>query len=255
MQRMDPRIRGELYHSVQTRFLTAMRAENLLPVHDVEAALKRLERVLADVAAEFKQRCMPAIAVVWDTDLQRIRGDLRAWVQHTAASEGDWTPIHFEYAFEDVELAEGLKLKGLIDVIEQHESGVLRVTDYKTGKPPEKPPVQIGGGQSLQPALYAMAAAQKLMGQVTESRLFYATIRGNYVEHRIRVSEETCEAAESVLRHVDKALRRGELPAAPVEDACEHCDYVSICGPYEEERVGRKNPAPLRRLVHLREQP
>jgi len=37
---------------------------------------------------------------------------------------------------------------------------------------------------------------------------------------------------------VQEVLQR--LPAAPREGACEHCDYLPICGPYEEERVARR---------------
>jgi ATP-dependent helicase/nuclease subunit B len=255
IQRMDPGIRGELYHAVQSRFYSAMQAEDLLPIRSIDPALLRLETVLHEVEAEFAERYMPAIPIVWKTDMERIRGDLRAWLRHVAAHENDWTPIHFEYDFQNVPIDGNLLLQGRIDLIEKHVSGPLRVTDHKTGTPPERVPSQIGGGESLQPALYAMAAAQKLQLNVQEARLFYSTLRGNYVEFPIYLTPETREGAEGVLHQIDKALRNGELPAAPRKDGCAYCDFLPICGPYEEERTALKSQAELRKLKELREQP
>jgi CRISPR/Cas system-associated exonuclease Cas4 (RecB family) len=99
-----------------------------------------------------------------------------------------------------------------------------------------------------------MAAAQALQQPVREARLFYSTLRGNYVEFPIRLTSETREAAEGVLHQIDKALRNGELPAAPRKDGCAYCDFLPICGPYEEERATRKNQADIRKLTELREQ-
>ena len=142
-----------------------------------------------------------------------------------------------------------------MDLIERHANGSLRVTDHKTGTPPESVPTQIGGGESLQPALYAMAVTEVLRQPVAQARLFYATVRGNYVEFPIRLTAETRDSAEGVLRQINNALRNGVFPAAPRKDACAHCEFVPICGPYEEERIARKKQAPLRKLVELRGQP
>ena len=57
-----------------------------------------------------------------------------------------------------------------------------------------------------------------------------------------------------VLPELDAAAAcgRGLLPAAPRADACKHCDYQPVCGPYEEERVERKSQTELRPLKDLR---
>jgi len=254
IQRMAPAIRGELYHAVQSRFYAALQEEGGLPVRDVESALVRLESILREVEAEFAERYMPAIPIVWQTDMERIRGDLRAWLRHVAIHEKDWTPIHFEYGFRDVAVAGDLLVQGRVDLIEKHSNGSLRVTDHKTGTPPERVPTQIGGGESLQPALYGMAVSEVLQQPVAEARLFYATVRGNYVEFPIRLTAETRHSAEAVLRQINNALRNGVFPAAPRKDACAHCEFVPVCGPYEQERIARKKQPPLRKLVELRGQ-
>ena len=53
----------------------------------------------------------------------------------------------------------GFQLRGAIDLIEEHrQTKVLRVTDHKTGRKPDRiEKVIIGGGAVLQPVLYAMA--------------------------------------------------------------------------------------------------
>ncbi len=252
IQRMDPGIRGEFYHAVQARLYSGLQAEGLLPVRDLDGALSRLEAILREVAAEFADRYMPAIPIVWANDLERIRGDLRAWLQHVAAREGDWTPIEFEYRFDNIAVDGALLLQGRIDLVEQHVSGALRVTDHKTGTPPEKIPARIGGGESLQPSLYAMAATQALQRPVTTARLFYSTLRGNYAQFPFAIDDETREAAGNVLHQIDEALRDGDLPAAPREGACAYCDFLPICGPYEEERVAKKDQTALRKLKNLR---
>ena len=52
--------------------------------------------------------------------------------------------------------------------------------DHKTGKAPDRPPVYVGGGTSLQPLLYALAAEAALGERVESSQLSYCTQRGNF---------------------------------------------------------------------------
>ena len=41
-------------------------------------------------------------------------------------------------------------------------------------------------------------------------------------------------------------MARGFLPAAPRKKGCEHCEYLPVCGPYEEERVKEKSQPELK---------
>ena len=49
-----------------------------------------------------------------------------------------------------------------------------------------------------------------------------------------------------------QAMRDGFLPAAPRKDGCKRCDYLPVCGPYEEERVTEKSQPELRELKEMR---
>jgi ATP-dependent helicase/nuclease subunit B len=51
---------------------------------------------------------------------------------------------------------------------------------------------------------------------------------------------------------IDQAIVNGTLPAAPREDGCKNCEYLPVCGPYEEERVKVKSQAELKGLKEMR---
>ena len=143
------------------------------------------------------------------------------------------------------ELAEGVRLRGSIDLVEKHVShGVLRVTDHKTGKLPETIPAYTGGGRCLQPLLYGLAA-EKLLGRTVEcGRLFYATQRGGYQTDRDSGERRARRRFwRSCCRNIDGAIAAGFLPPVPEKDACGICDYRAVCGPYEEQRAARARTA------------
>jgi len=68
----------------------------------------------------------------------------------------------------------------------------------------------------------------------------------------IPLHEWTRRRAAQVLHSIDEALREGFLPAAPRKDGCKGCDYLPVCGPYEEERVHGKSQPELRAPRELR---
>ena len=51
---------------------------------------------------------------------------------------------------------------------------------------------------------------------------------------------------------IEQAMRNGFLPAAPRKDGCKRCEYLPVCGPYEEERVAEKSQPELKELKELR---
>ena len=155
-------------------------------------------------------------------------------------------------------ILDGRRLRGSIDLVERDwRERALRVTDHKTGRPPSEKSLTIGGGEHLQPVLYALAAEAILAGEgerVDSGRLFYCTQRGGYLEIDVPLDDRTRGAARQVLNVVEDAVKRGFLPAAPREGACDWCDFRAVCGPYEELRAGRKKQADLQSLTDLRRQ-
>jgi len=268
IQRMDPATRGEIYHAVQFELLRDLAQSESLPVNpnNLAAARDRLDAVLQQVARRFEAELAPAIPQIWSAETQAIRADLRGWLQQKAAFEPDWTLLFYELSFglhdpagrdprsrkEPVEIEGGYRLQGSIDLIERHASGVLRVVDHKTGRVPEPRPELVGNGEVLQPALYALAAEQMLGERVAFGRLYYSTIAQNYAVVDVPLNDWSRHRAAHVLRVIDDAMREGFLPAAPRKDGCKRCEYLPVCGPYEEERAGEKSQPELKALKEMR---
>jgi ATP-dependent helicase/nuclease subunit B len=248
IQKMDPATRGRLFHDVLFEIL---RQGAQITPETADSWLEQVDAALATVAAKAEAELAPAIPQIWASEIESLRADLRGWVLQRAASDSEWTPVCAEREF-DVQLESGHKLDGRIDLIERHRGGILRVVDHKTGKKPDPAPEMIGGGEALQPALYALATEQFLGAPVSCGRLSYATIAQNYAVIDVPMNEWVRQRARKALETIDAALRDGFLPAAPKEKACEHCDYLPVCGPYEEERVAIKSTAELRTLKDLR---
>jgi CRISPR/Cas system-associated exonuclease Cas4 (RecB family) len=264
---MDPLTRGSLYHKAQAEFFRAMKAAGGLPItrDRLGASVETLGAVLDRVAAEYAESLAPAIDRVWRDEVDELRRDLGIWVQKLADTAG-WVPRYFEFSFglsdegrdpeslkDAVALENGFRLRGSVDLIEHHQDrDVLRVTDHKTGKNRSNADLIVGGGAVLQPVLYSVAVERGLGKKVVEGRLFFSTTAGGFAEHTIALDEYSRGQGLQVLATIDRAVEMGFLPAAPLERACTWCDFRPVCGPREEERVGRKADDKLADLKALR---
>jgi CRISPR/Cas system-associated exonuclease Cas4 (RecB family) len=229
-----------------------------------------LQEVITGAATSWHDELAPAVERVWVDEIAAIGRDLRAWLESVARDGAEWLPKYFEYGFgevpgerdphsrpEPVELPGGFKLKGAIDLIEEHrQTKVLRLTDHKTGRKPDRiDKVIIGGGSVLQPVLYAMTVEAALDQPVYCGRLYYCTSAGSFYAHEIPLNEYTREAGLEVLHVVDRAIERGFLAPAPTEEACGRCDFRPVCGPGMFARIQRKPANELADLAALRNRP
>jgi len=237
---------------------------------NVDTARSVLEQTIGEVAAREHDELAPAVERVWIDEVTSIRRDLIAWLHYLARDGDEWQPEKFEFSFgkvpgirdatsirDDVVLEGGFKLRGAIDLIETHrQTKVLRVTDHKTGRKPDRiEKTIVGGGAVLQPVLYAMVVEKALEGAVRSGRLFYCTSAGSFTEHEIPLSDANRSAGLDVLRIIDRAVENGFLAAAPDEDACDRCDFVAVCGREMARRVARKPQDKLADLDALRSKP
>jgi hypothetical protein len=272
IQRLDPLTRGSIFHAIQAAFFDDLRARGGLPVTAASLSEARsvLEAAVDRVAGAAKETLAPAVERVWRDEIAAMTRDLHAWLEHVAADGAEWTPRFFEFGFgrvpgardpgsraEPVTLPGGFRLQGAVDLIEEHrETGALRVTDHKTGRRPDKvDTVVIGGGAVLQPVLYGAAVQEALGRTVAVSRLFYCTAAGGFTPHVVPITERTREAGLEALAIIERAIAAGFLPAAPLDGACERCDYRAVCGPGVARRVSRKPQDPLADLAALRSRP
>ncbi|MBS1152766.1 MAG: ATP-dependent nuclease, subunit, partial [Myxococcaceae bacterium] len=268
IEELDPLQRGSIVHEVQYGVLSALR-EKKVPLDEahLDDALTEIDAVLKEVAARHKDTFAPAIDRVWDDGLVAISADVREWLRRTVHGAAQWAPWKYELAFglghrdqqdpqsqaAPAKLDVGLTLRGSIDLVERSPTGQLRATDYKTGKARAEAGMVLGGGKTLQPALYALALEQLFPDQKVEGgRLSYCTQAGGFSEVFIPLDAATRQAASTAVEVVGRALQTGFLPAAPAKDECNWCDYQSICGAYEERRVRNKSRPELEALERLR---
>jgi RecB family exonuclease len=163
---LDPLQRGSLIHEVQFDLFARLRNDGLLPVRpsNLREAQERLDAIVADVAARYRDDLAPAIDRVWEDGVAAVRADLREWLRRASEDESGYVPWRFELSFGleqgekrrqadsrsvpgAVDLNCGIQLRGSIDRIERHPSGTARVTDHKTGKVDAKRTQLIAGGQ------------------------------------------------------------------------------------------------------------
>jgi ATP-dependent helicase/nuclease subunit B len=270
LQRLDPLMRGSLFHEVQASVLRALQASGQLPLQraSVPHALDTLGDALQVTATAYKERLAPAIKRVWEDEIASIERDLRVWIRKLPEA-GPWIPEYFEYSFglddegrdersrrEPARIDDRFILRGSVDLIETNQgSSELRITDHKTGRNRTTPKTVIGGGATLQPVIYGLAVETIFGRPVREGRLFYATTAGGFVEHPVPLSEANRRAGLEALEIIDRAIELGFLPPAPAERACTWCDFRSICGPDEPRHVSRKAAEPLGDLLALRGMP
>jgi hypothetical protein len=271
LQRMDPLSRGSIFHAVQKTLFDDLRAGAALPLTTDRLPMARplLDRAVDRIAEEAHDDLAPAVERVWRDEIAAIRRDLHAWLEYLARDGQEWTPVLFEFAFgsvpgardphsvtRDATLEGGFKLHGAIDLIEEHrQTKLLRVTDHKTGRKPERiEKAIVASGTVLQPVLYSLAV-ESLGMPVSHGRLFYCTSAGSFYEHPIPLNEFSRPAGLEVLQIIDRAIERGFLAAAPADEACGRCDFRSVCGPDVHRRVLTKPQDALLDLRALRAKP
>jgi CRISPR/Cas system-associated exonuclease Cas4 (RecB family) len=273
---LDPLQRGSLIHDIQLELFERLRSRKLLPIRPthLDQAREVLEVVIQEVAARYYDDLAPAIDRIWEDSVAAIRADLREWLRRASEDQSGYIPWRFELSFglklreerrsadpasvpDPVRLDCGIQLRGSIDLVERHASGLVRVTDHKTGKAQAKTGQVVAGGASLQPVLYALVA-EKLFGDTSKvecGRLYFCTSAGGFAECIVPLDQTARAAADTVADTIGNAIAEPFLPAAPRKRECEWCDYRAVCGPYEELRTGRKPKQPVGPLLLLRELP
>jgi RecB family exonuclease len=127
--------------------------------------------------------------------------------------------------------AEGgtVALKGVADRIDLLETGRLRVIDYKTGRAP-------GAGRSIQLAVYALCAEQKLDGhrgrrwQVGEAAYLALGDRRGWVQVMKAGESDALADGRARLLAALGGIARGSFPPAPADRrSCRVCAFTSVC--------------------------
>ena len=255
---LSPSTYGALVHDALAAFLRHAKLMGLFPLaDDAAAALARttLHRAVEEVAAAYREELAPAVARVFDDAVLAIARDLTRWLERFGRVSAE--PAFIEHEVGDpraggVVIDGGFRVFGRIDLVEAR-GGALSVSDFKSGTIEAPPGARVHGGAMLQPLVYALALEASMPGRVvTSSRLVGATHKSQHIEREVAFDEAGRGSALEVLSAIDDAIANGFLPAAPKKDACERCELLPACGPYEPERTARKDQARLAVLHHVR---
>ncbi len=161
------------------------------------------------------------------------------------------TPEHLEL---DLGEGERIKLRGRIDRIDLSPTGVFAVTDYKTGRIPEKR--DILGGYRTQLPVYMMVGEQLLKGKFDDPEaaggLYYSLRKGDNVkvsgiffrsayQEQAGVTGRSClkddefaatlDKVKDLMQRSLKAVKRGYLTTTrhDPEAVCRFCPFEGFC--------------------------
>jgi ATP-dependent helicase/DNAse subunit B len=185
---------------------------------------------------------------------RRLEFDLLRFLRSEADSDSRFEPVELERDFgfdgaEPVELDGGLRVRGRIDRVDEHD-GMALVIDYKTGKRVDRYKVASWEPENrFQAALY-MLVVEKLLG-LRPAGGVYVALGSDDPRPRGMVAKDVDELGErwfdtdrldpddfqekldwalGRIRETDALMRAGELRACP--DRCDWnggCKYPSVC--------------------------
>ncbi len=247
-------VRGSYAHEVLSHTYERLREEtgSRRVTHDNLADAERiLLEELRERSASFqlspKQTRVRAAA-------RRLEFDLLRFLRSEADSDSRFEPVELERGFglegsEPVELDGGLRVRGRIDRVDEHD-GMALVIDYKTGKRVDRYKVASWEPENrFQAALY-MLVVEKLLGLRAAGGVYVALgsddprprgmvakdvdgLGGRWFRGDQLGPEEFREKLDWALdriRATDRLMRAGELCARP--DRCDWnggCKYPSVC--------------------------
>jgi RecB family exonuclease len=259
---LDPLTRGSIQHELHFRLHQHLSRTGQW---DPAAAIEAVDALGDAVGRAYEDDLCPAIPAVFWRSIASIKRDVRLWVRRRTEGGAGIRALHAELSFglplddghapesraEPVCLFERYWVRGSIDRVESGLHG-LRIVDLKTGRDHGSFDA-VGGGRTLQPMLYGLAAEQLLDQPVARGALEYATLRADYLVREIPVDEPSSrDRLRAVLEAIDAATRRGWLPALPQSGACRSCDFRSLCGEREERRARGKDQRLMPELDRIR---
>ncbi len=247
--------RGSAYHRALTRLHRGTAAPAELGM--------RLSDELAYAIKEYADRAgSRTTKILWQLELERVQRSATNYTAHSDKHQKQWADVgtpRAEFLEEQYEivvehLEKRVKLGGRIDRIDviETDAGVVGflVVDYKTGRRGNHTKPAVERMESLQLAVYALAAEHRL-GDVKPLGLLYwlplddgpklVSSKKTFVwpEYRRRLEEWVVTLAEHI--------RAGEFPLQPRhEDSCNYCEFHRMCRIAQGQRDKTWNlPLPL----------
>ena len=252
----DALARGSYMHNVLEQVLR--RLGGPVSGDSLPRALDLLDEVLAETSHDIAIGRGDAVRAGW---ARSVAADLRRYLTHEARADWPWPTygleLRFGFSSDDgddsqslppLELSEEVRLRGIIDRVDEGPEGRAIVRDYKSGSArPEHQGARWAADRQLQVALYMLAVRrllgldpvggfyQPLGGGDLRARGVYlegAAPGGGLVANDARDQAELDELLEDArIRALALAarLRAGELEPCPATCSRDGCHFPGIC--------------------------
>ena len=219
---------------------------------DLDSVLSILSQVAVQLFKDAPDRFGFRPSLLWKVEQAQLITSLEKTIRGLSELEGDWIPIALERRFGidatptlELDIAnEHIRLRGIIDRVDQNATGQLRVLDYKTGSS-HMTPRDLIEGRRLQLPLYAMAACDALgLGEPIEG--YYWAILASKPSS-LKLSSFQYEnysgfkgTVDLVRKHIGHSLAgiyQGVFPPQPPGSGCpSYCAAATWCWRYTPER-------------------
>lgn len=204
---------GNVMHAAIREFVAESRKRGCLP----------LEELLAIYQREWKSAGFPD---QYQEDEYRKAGREQLENFHRSFAAEIPDVLHQEKSFELI-LDNDIVVTGRIDQVNPLKGRSVEIVDYKTGKvrSAEK------AADDIQLSIYALAATD-VLDLRPERLIFHYLVSGETVAC-VR-DQKALEAAKERIAVVADQIRAGEFPPTPKRNACEYCDFKTLCPAHEQ---------------------
>ncbi len=258
LQRDEDRFMAELQQALQS-------AVDATPHEGIAAALAELDRRQIGKWTDQYRGQHAKYDKTWenyDEPPRPAHFELRFGRKHPG-EETDEDTRSVDKAFQLDIGGEHIDVAGRIDRIDVGQHGgetVFNVIDYKSGRRPSLSTEKIESGESIQPALYVMAAQALVFGEDNAQPLWtgYWSMKGGVTTDKRYSLHCTVEAEsgrpgwqdlkQNVIARIAEivhAARRGDFPIASRDPHCTtYCDYKTICRIAQARSIGKVLTSP-----------
>ena len=235
---ISPQDRGTFMHKTLENFFKKLKAQGRLPLTkaDPEKLCTELEGEVIELSREYERQGLVGYPVIWGLDREDIVEELSEVIRTEISSNEVLLPEEFEKRFKvDFPLEDGQKvtLSGKMDRLDQGK-GMVRVIDYKSGKPDGFKEDSFFRNNTLAPQLPVYLYAALKLENIEDpegSRAEYLFISQKGKFKRIKFEgtdwQEKLDKLKSILAIILSGIRYGLF--MPWQEDCQYCDYKLAC--------------------------
>ena len=145
------------------------------------------------------------------------------WSTFLESTYATRTPIYVEVPFE-LRIAPETRIRGRVDAVYPHGDGGWEIVDFKSGRPPSRPP------DGIQLQAYAVAAGESVLGAPAPEwlRVSFVYLGGGLQVMDQEVDQPWMQRAKRRLLELIDRIRTGSFEATP-SPACRGCDFRHVC--------------------------